>query len=232
MPSPTLLIPIEFPDPDPLPSSFVSGFTSCRVVLLGIYEMPDDVDPDERQRREVEANHTLYSLAHQFVRNGETAEVELVTGQGLEGTPTAVAEERDVDALLVPNPITHFGRVLIAVRDETFAESIATFVSTLDEDVIHHTTLLNVTDADDAEEKSEMLAALKGRLVDAGFSEFSIDTEVVESDDPPFEISQKSRDYDLIIMGETGEPTFERVFGSTYQTIADQTHLPVVVIRE
>lgn len=232
MASPTLLIPINFPDPEPLPSSFVGGFTSCRVVLLGLYETPPDLDPDELQHRTVEANYTLYSLAHQFVRSGDTAEVELVIGEDLEGTQTRIAEERDVDALLLPKPITHLGRVLVAVRDETFAEQIAQFVSTLNPEVIHHTTILNVTESDDVEEKREMLSSLKDRLVDAGFSKFSIDTEVVESDDPPFVISEKARGYDIVVMGETDEPTFERVFGKTYKSVANQTDIPVVVLRE
>lgn len=232
MDSPTLLIPIRFPDPDPLPSSFVDGFTNCRVLLLGLYEGPAGSDPDERQRSLVEANYTLYSLAHQFLRRGETAEVELVMGDDLDGEPTRVAEERDVDALLVPRPITHLGRVLIAVRDETFAESIAQFVGALDPDVITHTTIVSVTESDDVEEKETMLSSLKGRLVDAGFSEFSIDTEVIVSDDPSFEISQKARGHDIIVMGETEEPTFERVFGKTYDSIADRTDVPVVVLRK
>lgn len=232
MAAPTLLIPIEFPDPDPLPSSFVSGFTSCRVILLGMHEIPDDIDPDERQRREVEANYTLYSLAHHFVRSGETAEVELVLGQDLEATPTAVAEDRDVNALLVPNPIAHLGRVLIAVRNETFAPSIEQFVETLDEEIIHHLTLLTVTDPEETEAEEDLLSSLKDQLVEAGFSKFSIDTEVVVSDDPSFAISQAAGGHDIIVMGETEESTYERVFGKTYESIADQTDIPVVVLRE
>lgn len=232
MVAPTLLIPIRFPDPDPLPSSFVAGFTSCRILLLGIYEELPELDADERRRREVEANDTLYSLAHQFVRSGETAEVELVMGHDVETTPTTVAEERDVDALLVPNPITHLGRVLIAVRDETFAEPIERFVETLDEDVIHHLTLFSATDAERTEETKALLASLEERLIDAGYSQFSIDTEVEVSDDPPFAISVAARDHDLIIMGETEAPAYERVFGKTYESIADQTDIPVVVIRK
>lgn len=232
MDSPTLLIPIDFPNPDPLPSSFVGGFTSCEVILLGIDEVPPEQDADERQRREVEVNYKLYSLAHQFVRSGETAEVELVMGQDVETTPTAVAEERDVDALLVPNPITHLGRVLIAAQDETFADSIERFVGTLDEDIIHHLTLLSVTESEDTGGKEDMLASLKDRLVDAGYSWFSIDTKVEVSDDPPYAISQAAGGHDLIIMGETAEPAFERVFGKTYESIAEQTDLPIVVLRE
>lgn len=153
-------------------------------------------------------------------------------GQDLEAIPTAVAEERDVNALLVPNPITHLGRVLIAVRDETFAPSIEQFVETLDEEIIHDLTLLTVTDSEETEAEEALLSSLKDQLVEAGFSKFSIDTEVVVSDDPSFAISQAAGGHDIIVMGETEESTYERVFGKTYESIADQTDIPVVVLRE
>lgn len=229
---PTILIPIEFPDPDPLPSSFINGFTSCRVTLLGLYETPPDIDDDERQRRSVEANYTLYSLAHQFVQAGAPAEVELAMAADLETTPTTVAEERDVDALLIPNPITNLGRVLIAVRDETFAEPVERFAGTLNQDAIQHLTLLTVTDSEPLDDDEAVLSSLRDRLTEAGFSEFAVETEVVVSDDPAFAISEAARNQDLIIMGETEQSAEERVFGKTYETVAESTHHPVVVLRE
>lgn len=233
MTSKTLLIPVEFPDPNPLPATFVGGFTSCKVILLGVYETADDIDPDERQRREVEAYHTLYSFANQFVQSGDTAEVELVMGEALEDVPSSVAEERDVDALLVPNPITTLGRILIPIRDPEFAEPIAEFVGTLDQDVLIHTTLLHVTESEEEiEEGEELLKDVQEQLVASDFPEVSIDTEVVVSDNPAFAIGQAASGHDLLIMGETGDPTYERIFGKTYESIAEETELPVVVVRE
>lgn len=232
MPAPTLLIPIEFPDPDPLPSSFINGFTSCKVTLLGLYETPADIADDERQRRTVEANYTLYSLAHQFVQSGAPVEVELAMGQNVDTTPTTVAEERDIDAVLVPNPITNLGRVLIAVRDETFAEPVEQFVSTLNEDVIQHLTLITVTDSEPTDDEEAVLSSLRDRLTEAGFSKFAVETDVVVSDNPAFAISEAARNHDLIVMGETEQPAVERVFGKTYESIAEDTHVPVVVLRE
>lgn len=233
MSSKTLLIPVRFPDPEPLPTSFVGSFTSCRVILLGVYERPSKLDADDRQRRQVEAYHTLYSLANQFVQSGDIAEVDLVMGQELTDAPTRYAEEQDVDALLVPNPITSLSRILIPIRDETFAEPIAGFVGTLNEEHILHTTLLHVTeDESRVEESQEMLSRVREQLVDAGFPDVSIDIDVVVSEDPPHAISEASRGHDLIIMGETEAPTFERVFGKTYNAVAEESDHPVVVVRE
>ncbi|MFC4358314.1 universal stress protein [Halobium salinum] len=229
----TLLIPVEFPDPMALPSTFVSGFTDCRVLLVGVYETPDDIDPDERQRREIEAYNTLYSYANQFVRAGDVAEVELVMGEDVADAPSRIAEERDVDALLVPNPITALDDVLISVRDPEFVDPIGRFVGMLDEDVLLHSTLFSAAESEAAvEEKRGLLGELEDRMVEAGFNRTTIDAEVAVSDDPPFAISEAARDHDLIIMGETQDSEFERVFGATYQSIADETDHPIVVVRK
>lgn len=229
----TVLIPVEFPDPDPLPSTFIDCLTSCRVLLLGVYEIPSNVNANERQRREVEAYDTLYTLANQFSQSGETADVELVMDEDVSDVPTTVAEDRDVDALLVPNPITTLGRVLVPLREAKFREPVTDLVSTLDEDVLLHTTLFHVADSDDdVEAGREMLSTVHDHLVDEGFPRTRIDTEVVVSDDPPFAISQAARDYELLVMGETQESSLERVFGKTYESIAEQTDRPIIVVRE
>lgn len=233
MDSQCLLIPIEFPDPDPLPSTFVGGFTTCEVTLLGIYELPEDIDPDERQRREIEAYHTLYSLADDFVRSGDIANVELAMGPNISKKPTEIAEERDLEAVLVPNPITTLGRILVAIRDEEFAQPLAEFLGTLNQENIIHTNVLHVARSeDDREEGERLLSRVCERLVDVSYPQASTETEVIVSDDPSFAISQAARDHDLIIMGETEESGFERVFGKVYSSIAEQTEEPVVVVRK
>jgi nucleotide-binding universal stress UspA family protein len=232
MTSQTLLIPIEFPDPEPLPSTFVGGFTSCRVLLVGTYETGPEVDTEERHRREIEAYNTLYSYANQFVQAGDTAEVELVMEEDVADAPSRIAEKRDVDALMAPNPITTLDDVLVAVRDPEFVEPLARFVGLLDQDVLLHTTLLSVAEsADEEDEKRALLDDLQGAMTDSGFDRTAIDTEVVVSDDPAFAISEAARDHDLVILGETQDAEFERVFGATYESIADRTELPIVVVR-
>lgn len=233
MASPSVVIPIKFPDPDPLPSTFIDCLTSCKVILLGVYELPADVTPDERQRREIEAYQSLYTLAASFVRQGEAAEVELALGQDVANAPTTVAEARDVDALLVPNPIMSLGHVLIALRQGKFARPIVEFVSAVNQDVLLHVTLFHVAETEaDVDAGEQLLSDVRQQLVEAGFSQASIDTEVVVSDDAPFAISQAARNDDLIVMGETQVPEFERVFGKTYESIAEESELPVLVVRE
>lgn len=233
MASQTVLIPIEFPDPDPLPSTFIAGLTNCKVILLGVYELASDTTPDERQRREIEASQVLYTIAADFVHRGDTAEVELVMGEDMSDTPSTVAEDRDVDALLIPNPITTLGHILIAIREEKFAQPITDFVCALNQEVLLHTNLFHVVESEeDVEEGEQLLSEVKQQLAEEGYSQTGIDTNVGVSDDPPFAINQAARNNDMIIMGETQDPKFERVFGKTYESVAEQTELPIIVVRD
>lgn len=233
MASQTVLIPIEFPDPDPLPSTFIEGLTNSKVILLGVYESSPDWSSDERQRRKIEANRVLYNIAADFVHSGEIAEVELVMEEDVGDAPTTVAEERGVDALLVPNPITTLGHVLVAIREEKFAQPIIDFVCSLNRDTLLHTQLLHVAESeDDVESGEQLLSEVKRQLVEEGYSQTGIDTEVVVSDDPPFAISRAASDNDVIVMGETQSSATERVFGKTYDSIAEQTELPIIVVRD
>jgi nucleotide-binding universal stress UspA family protein len=202
------------------------------VLLVETYETGPRVDPDERHRREIEAYHTLYSYANQFVQAGDTAEVELVMDEDVADAPSRIAEERGADALMVPNPITTLDNVLIAVRDPEFVEPLARFVGLLDQDVLLHTTLLSVAESGaEEDEKRALLDDLRETMTDSGFDSTAIDTDVVVSDDPSFAISEAARDHDLAIVGETQDAEFERVFGATYESIADRTELPIVVVR-
>lgn len=167
------------------------------------------------------------------MQSGALADVELVMDEDVSGTPTRVAEENDHDALLVPNPITNLGRVLVAVRDGTFVEPIERFVGALNGDVVTHLTLLSVTDSEEAvDEQAALLPSLRDRLDDAGFSKYATETEVVVSDDPSFAIGEAAGSHDIILMGETEQPTRDRVFGKTYESVAEETDVPVVVLRE
>lgn len=144
-----------------------------------------------------------------------------------------MAEDYDADALLVPNPITTLGHILIAIRNEKFAEPIVELMNALDRDVLNHLTLFHVTETEDGVNAGEkLLTDVRRKLIDEGFSQASIDTEVVVSDDAPFAISEAARNDDLIVMGETQEPEFEQVFGKTYESIAEETDHPVLVVRE
>ncbi|MBX0296346.1 universal stress protein [Haloarcula nitratireducens] len=203
------------------------------MILLGVYELPADTSADERQRREVEAYRSLYTSASSFVQQGETAEVELTMGTDVEDAPMTVAEDRDVDALLVPNPITTLDHLLVALRENKFRQPITDLLDAINEEVLLRTTLFHVAESeDDVAAGEQLLNETRDHLVQEGFSRPSIDTEVEVSDDPAFSISQAARSEDLIVLGETQEATPERVFGKTYDQIAERTDSPILIVRE
>jgi hypothetical protein len=45
-------------------------------------------------------------------------------------------------------------------------------------------------------------------------------------------LNQAAASHDLVVMGETQDPSFASVFGDAYQRVADATDHPVIVVRE
>lgn len=96
-----------------------------------------------------------------------------------------------------------------------------------------HTQLFHVAESESNVERGEqLLTKVERKLVEEGYSRAAIEAAVEVSDDPAFAISQAARDDDLIVMGETREPGFERVFGKTYESIAEKVDLPIIVVRD
>jgi nucleotide-binding universal stress UspA family protein len=77
-----------------------------------------------------------------------------------------------------------------------------------------------------------LLSSLRDRLDDAGFSKYATETEVAGSDDPSFANGEAAGGHDITLMGETEHRARDRVFGRTYESVAEGTDVPVVVLRE
>lgn len=69
-------------------------------------------------------------------------------------------------------------------------------------------------------------------LHDAGFPYVELTKTVEVTDDPEFGIIRKARDHEFIVMGETEQPDIgDRTFGETYEYIAEEAELPILLGR-
>lgn len=238
MDRPKLLIPVQFPDPElyPYPDTIVEGLAGFEIVLLGYYEVPEGSDPVRvRSEHETEAEGALYDMAAAFSKAGAPTDVELHFGHADDerGIRDRIAERTDLDGVFVPNPISTLGKVLVPLRDARNAERVVEFVGTLDEYTILDIELLHVVpDEAGVEDGRAMLRNVRDRLVDRGFPAAEVEVTVEVDADPAFSIGNRARRHDLVVMGETEQLDLEeRIFGRTYETVADRTDVPIIVLR-
>jgi hypothetical protein len=233
----TLLIPVVFPDPEIETDPTIEGLEGFDITLLGYWEIPGGTTPETaREMHETEAKAVLYEMAANLSRAGASTEIQLhfgPGGEGLEKLQDHIVAETDPDGVLIPDNLSMLNNILVPLRDNRRQDKIIDFVSVFDHDMIFVIELYHAA-ADDAavEVASEMLEGVKETLLDRGFSEADIEITVEVTDDASAAIVERSRDHNLVVMGETEEGAIpERFLGPVYETIDEETDTPIAVIR-
>jgi len=233
----SLLIPVIFPQDEPLTDANVQALTGFNIVLLGYWQTPDGVDPAVvREEHAVDAQAVLYELAAQFSRAGARTDVQLhfgPEGEYMDALQTRIVEETDADAVVTPGRITHWNNVIVPLRDDRNADRVVEFLAAFDPETLFVLELFHATDDDSRTETArEMLAEIKRGLLDRGFSENDIEVTVEVTADPEEAIIDRASSHNVVVIGETEEISDTgRFFGPVYDRLVEHTDVPVVVVR-
>ncbi len=225
-----ILLPLEVADPTPLPGTLVQALAGTEVILVGLPgEDPPAADSEQGRR----SRAFLHEQAAALLRAGADVSVETQYDGDIEALRANVEEHGAVDATYVPGPITTFGRLLVALRDERVAAETVDLLDGMNLEGMIHVTLFHVA-ADESERAAatEMLEGVAEDLHSADVPDPSVDVKLEVSDDPAFEIARVATEYDAVVMGETEEETVEtEVFGPVYQRVRDGAEEPILLVR-
>lgn len=233
----SLLIPVVFPQEDALTDANVQGLTGFDIVLFGYWKTPEGMDPaDVRKEHEDEAQAELYELAAQFSRAGASTEVQLhfgPAGEQMTALETRVVEKSNADAVVIPSRITLWNNVLVPLRDARNADRIVEFLKAFDPQTIFALELFHVAaDESDVETATEMLGGVERTLLDHGFTESDLEVTVDVASDPEAAIIERASRHNVVVIGGTERRQRANQFlGPTYERIAEDTDVPVVVVR-
>jgi len=238
MDRPTLLIPVFFPDPDPLVDSNLGGLSGFDVLLFGYWEVPGGATADAvRAEHETEAEAVLYDLAARFSEAGASTDVRLEFGPaGPESRKLRdeVVAETDPDAILFPRRITLLNNVLVPLRDDRKRDRVVEVASAFDRETMFVLELYHAAPDESAVEPArEMLAEVEATLLDTGFSTDAVETTVEVAEDAAAAIVRRARNHNVVVMGETDLPDGrDRVFGPVYRRVAEEADTPIIVVRD
>jgi len=232
----TLLLPVFLPRETALIGANLRGFSGFDIVLFGYWSVPEGTDPAVvRETHESEAQAKLYELAAEFSRAGAPTDVRLhfgPTGEHMDALQERTAEEVEADAVVVPNRITGWNNVLVPLRDDRNADRIVEFLDAFAPETIFVIELFHAaTDPGDAEAAREMLDGVELALLDRGFTESDVEATVEVVDDPEAAIIERAGRHNVVVIGETEELT-DRFLGPTYERLAENIDVPVVVVRD
>ena len=229
----SILIPFEFPDPEPVSPVLVEDLSSLEVVLLGHYGVPEQT-PKESARDEFEDEviGRLEELAEPFIEAGADVRTRLVFGKDRAAAIDRIAIEEECAAELDPAPTEGIDRILVPLPDVAEFDRLPRFVDVLCEDTTNTITLLHVVEGqEDHERGEEIVTETREGLLEVGFDPDAVDTRISDTGSHDDEIIRVASEYDAVVMYEAESRLGDRIFGTLPDRIRNGTGDPVIVVR-
>lgn len=236
MEHPTVLVFVEFPDPEFPSGGFLSHLAYPDAEIVGFYHPDDDesIEEAEAEHRK-EFTTELQKQSERFEQQGVRTECDLVFDYNRVEARQRVADRDEVDAILIPGGTDTLGKLLIAARHTKEAEDkVATLLNTVNRDDLISVDLVHIADPDDPDaeiEAERILKEMTSVLTNADIPSVQINREVRTGKDVSFELSKAARNYDLVVLGETEQDLGDKVFGPVGDYIVDEQDVPVLIVR-
>ncbi|MDQ2071750.1 hypothetical protein ACODNH_15870 [Haloarcula sp. NS06] len=234
MEHPSVLVFVEFPDPEFPEPGFLDRLAYPDAELVGFYHL-DENESVQEVKNEYEEDFTteLREQAEQFEQRGIRTEYKLVFNHDRVEARQKIANR--VDAVLTPGGANTLGKVLMAARHTHNAEEkVANLLNIIDGDDLLSIDLIHIADPDDPEgevEGERILNEMSSHLTSEGIPALHINREVRTGRDVAFELNQAAGNYDLVVLGETEQDVGDEVFGPVGDYIVDKQDVPVLTIR-
>ncbi|MFQ3284616.1 MAG: nucleotide-binding universal stress UspA family protein [Natronomonas sp.] len=229
----SILIPFEFPDPEPVSPVLVEDLSSLEIVLLGHYGVPEQT-PKESARDEFEDEviERLEELAEPFIEAGADVRTRLVFGKDRAAAIDRVTIEEECAAELDPAPTEGIDRILVPLPDVAEFDRLPRFVDVLCEDTANTITLFHVVEGEEDHERGEeIVTETREGLLEVGFDPDAVDTRVSDTGSHDDEIIRVASEYDAVVMYEAESRLGDRIFGTLPDRIRNATGDPVIVVR-
>jgi nucleotide-binding universal stress UspA family protein len=227
-----ILVTLELPDPDPIPSVIVETLASMEVVVLGHYQLPEQTPPSTaRDQFEDDARSTLEEAVRPLQGENTSVTTRLVFGRARDKTIDRVALEENCDVILTPGRAETTERVAVPLRGEENLDRIVSFVGELLLATDASVTLFHTSEASDRLPGEKILADATDRLVEIGIAPDRISRQLSEDDDVERSIVELGNDFDVLVLGETDPSLRDRILGTVPAQVTADTEDPAFVVR-
>jgi nucleotide-binding universal stress UspA family protein len=229
-----VLIPVELPEPEEIAREMVELLGSTRVVLLGWFETPDQISP-EQAREEIEDTgaEALARLADTFRDAGVEVDVHHVFTPDLTSSVARVGRESGCDAALLAGPLVSTEQVLVLLREAVQPDEVAAFVGRLARGCSGRFAVVRVV-APGREEDTEEVGreALQRALAEAGIDADRLSLQVAPAEDPEARALELAAEggHDVVVVPEVGELE-EQFLGDFARRVGEAAGAPVLIVR-
>lgn len=234
MEQPTLLVPVDASNPDDLPLELVEVLHPLRVVVLGLYPVPDQTAPEQlRDEYREEATAAMEPTVRTFAERSAAVESVLVFTRDLVQTTDRVANDYECDAVLVPGSVESLDQILVSLKDERNMFRVLDVVELVAAAGDPQVTLFHAESVERGSAASELyLRGATDWLTERGVARERISWREPTEETQESDLTDLARDHDLVVMGESDPGIRERVVGELPSRIHEQTDRPVLTVRK
>jgi nucleotide-binding universal stress UspA family protein len=214
----------------------VDLLSSVDVVLLGLYQITDQVSPEQaRDSFEDEAQERLARLVDRFRHAGVLVDSKLVFSVDFAETIDQVADEENCNAILTWNEKKSFERVGVFLHYQKDWDNIMDSVAALMFDEDREVELVTFYESDNEERDFDKLKTIldveRDYLVDRGLDPEQVSIRIEVTEDPEESVLETADEYDAVVMGETEPSMASKIFGTFHEKVQNNSRGPLLIVR-
>ena len=236
--TPRILLPVEVPDPTPVPYRLLGAFRDLSLVVLAYQLVPEQTSPEQaREENGDEARAALDTLVDDADDHGIDVEGHLVFTPDLTQSLERYAEEEEAQAVLMAQPIDDVERLLVPLYDERQVQPrLATVLRDLAYSANLPVTVLAL-DAPEGDSEGEEPASadrlrrlMQQQLLRSGLPSDLIRMHTADTKRLVDAVADVASDGDLIILAEPSPSTRGQVFSTLHDDIQSAVSCPTLVV--
>lgn len=237
--APRILVPVEVPDPVPIPGALLEAFHDLELMVLGYNIVPEQTSPEQsREAFEEEAGKGLDQIL-EYVKDWDVdVDQNIVFTHELAQTVKRYIKDKECHAVLTAKPISKVKRLLVPIysRDQ-INDRLATILHDLAISSHLPVTLALLTSSEREAERAEVAKAMKQKAVsflkEAGLAADQIRPTTVDVRDVAKAVKRLADKDDVVVLAESSTTDRESLFKTIHQDIEEAVTCPVlVVLRE
>ncbi|MDX1585783.1 MAG: APC family permease [Balneolaceae bacterium] len=237
--APRILVPVEVPEPTPLPAALLEVFQDLELLVLGYNIVPEQTSPEQsKEAFEEQASDALDSILEYVKDRNIDVEKNIVFTPELGQTVDRYIREKECHAVLTAKPISSVERLLVPLYSKDQINTrLATILHDLSLSSDLPVTLAILTseeeESEEVEESEELERKAYTYLKRAGIPEGNIRSNRVDVAAISEAVSQLSSEDDVVILGESSTTDRDSFFNTLHEDIEEAVECPIlVVLRE
>lgn len=233
---PRILVPIQLPDPAPLPVALINAFRDLELMILGYNEVPEQTSPvQSREEFEEKAAGDLGQITDQLKARDIDIEEELIFTPDVAKSVGQYIKDKHCSAILAAKPIQNVKRLLVPLYSK---EQITPRLATILSDLVHSNklpvSLILLTSREKESEKHEDVHALRQEAIvqlnSAGISNEQIRVNKAQVPDIAKAVQKLSAEDDVIILPEADPQKRDSLLDTVHDEIQKAVSCPVLVV--